>query len=98
MISQAHARIGYTLDQCRERTAKKLKTKLPGAPLPASLRFIAENLYIYAIFSGEGKVVDIIYFDNTAKAELPAALKAKLWDRTSIKDEFGMTPFTGCSP
>jgi hypothetical protein len=42
--------------------------------------FIADNLYIYAILSAEGKVVDITYFDNTAKRELPTAVTAKLWD------------------
>jgi hypothetical protein len=42
--------------------------------------FIADNLYIYAILSAEGNVVDITYFDNTAKRELPPAVTAKLWD------------------
>ena len=71
MIGQAHARIGYTLDQCRAVYGKEVKSEVAwSSPAQQAYGFIADNLYIYAIFSAEGKVVDIIYFDNTAKKDL----------------------------
>jgi hypothetical protein len=81
MIGQAHARIGFTLDECRKAYGKEVKSETAwSSPDQKAYGFIANNLYIYTILSAQGKVVDIIYFNNTAKTELPPALKAKLWD------------------
>jgi hypothetical protein len=81
MIGQAHARIGFTLDECRKAYGKEVKTEVAWtSPDQKAYGFVSNNLYIYAIVSAEGKVVDIIYFDNNAKTELPLSLKAKLWD------------------
>ena len=86
MIGQAHARIGYTLDQCRAVYGKEVKSEVAwSSPAQQAYGFIADNLYIYAIFSAEGKVVDIIYFDNTAKKDLSPEVRAKLWERNVDK-------------
>lgn len=86
MIGQAHARIGYTLDQCRAAYGKEVKSETAwSSPDQQAYEFIADNLYIYAIVSAEGRVVDIIYFDNTAKKELPSELRAKLWEQNVDK-------------
>jgi hypothetical protein len=78
---QAHARIGYTLDQCRKAYGKEVKSEIawPSSGQMA-YGFACNNLYLYAILSTEGKVVDITYFDNNRKAELSPELKAQLWD------------------
>jgi hypothetical protein len=81
MIGQAQARIGYTLEQCRAAYGKEVKTEVAWtSPDQTAYGFISDDLYIYAIFSAGGKVVDIIYFDNTDKKDLPADVIAKLWD------------------
>jgi hypothetical protein len=81
IVGQAHARIGFTLDECRNTYGKEVKSEVAwSSPDQKAYGFIAENLYIYAILSAEGKVVDITYFDNTAKRELPLAVTAKVWD------------------
>ena len=81
MIGQAHARIGFTLDECRKAYGKEVKTEVAWtSPSQKAYGFVSNNLYIYAILSAEGKAVDIIYFDNNAKTELPLSLEAKLWD------------------
>jgi hypothetical protein len=81
MIGQAQARIGFTLDECRKAYGKEVKSEVAwSSPNQKAYGFVADNLYIYPILSTEGKVVDITYFDNTAKTELPPAVTAKLWD------------------
>ena len=81
MIGQAHARIGYTLDQCRAAYGKEVKSQIAWcSPDQQAYGFIADNLYIYAVLSANGKVVDISYFDNTAQKELSPEVKAKLWE------------------
>jgi len=81
MIGQAHARIGFTLDQCRAAYGKEVKSEVAWSSADQqAYGFIADNLYIYAIFSAEGKVVDIIYFDNTAKKDLSPEVTANLWE------------------
>lgn len=81
MIGQADARIGYTLEQCRAAYGKEVKSEVAWcSPDQRAYGFISNNLYIYAIFSAEGKVVDIIYFDNKAKKDLSPEVTAKLWD------------------
>ena len=92
MLSQAQARIGFSLDQCRERYGKEVKTEAAwSSPSQTAYGFVAGKLYIYAILSSEGKVVDITYFDNTAKAALPAASQTKLWrenvDKSRVWDD-----------
>lgn len=81
MIGHAQARIGFTLEECRRAYGKEVKTEAAWTSAEQkAYGFVFNDLYIYAILSAEGKVVDITYFDNNAKAELPPSLKAKLWD------------------
>ena len=81
IIGQAHARIGFTLDECRKAYGKEVKSEVAWCSSDqTAYGFISNGLYIYAIFSAEGKVVDITYFDNHAKTELSPELKARLWE------------------
>src|ERR1700740_1219918 len=81
MIGQVEARIGFTIKECRKAYGKEVKTEPAWTSSEQkAYGFVFNDLYIYAIFSTEGKVVDITYFDNNAKAELPPSLKARLWD------------------
>ena len=59
----AEARIGWTLDQCRSHYGCEVKMENAWCGGTA-YAFIHEDLYIYAIFAGDGKVADIMYFDN----------------------------------
>ncbi len=80
MISHAQARIGFSLEQCRTAYGKQVKTEESGTLSPQkACGFISNNLYVYALFSKEGKVVDITYFDNKVKSVLSPTLKASLW-------------------
>ncbi len=81
MIGQAHARIGFTLEECRKAYGKEVKTEVAWtSPSQKAYGFVSSDLYVYAILSADDRVVDITYFDNKAKSELPPALRAKLWD------------------
>jgi hypothetical protein len=87
MIGQAHARIGFTLDECRKAYGKEVKSEVAWcSPDQKAYGFISHGLYIYAILSAEGKVVDITYFDNSAKKELSPELKTKLWELNVDRD------------
>jgi hypothetical protein len=80
-IGQAHARIGFTLDECRKAYGKEVKSEVAWCSSDQkAYGFISDGLYIYTILSAEGKVVDITYFDNSAKTELSPELKARLWE------------------
>src|ERR1700688_4997602 len=79
MIGHAQARIGFTLEQCRRAYGNEVKTEIAWTAQKAC-GFVFNNLYVYAILSTEGKVVDITYFDNKSKAEISPSLKATLWD------------------
>ena len=81
MIGQAHARIGFTLDECRQAYGKEVKSEIAWCSSnQKAYSFISDGLYIYAILSAEGNVVDITYFDNSAKTELSPESKARLWE------------------
>lgn len=81
VIGQAHARIGFTLEECRKAYGKEVKSEVAwSSPYQRAYGFVANELYIYSILSVQGKVVDITYFNNAAKVGLPTALKAELWN------------------
>ena len=81
MIGQAQARIGFSLEQCRTAYGKEVKSEVATTnSQQKAYGFVSDNLYVYAILSKEGKVVDITYFDNNAKKELSPSAKASLWD------------------
>jgi hypothetical protein len=81
MTGQAQARIGFTLEQCRTAYGKEVKSAATGiVPQQRAYGFVSDNLYVYAILSKEGKVVDITYFDNQAKVALSASSQAALWN------------------
>lgn len=81
MIAQAQARIGFTLEECRKAYGREVTTEPAWtSPHQEAYGFVSNHLYIYAIISAAGKVADITYFDNNAKAELPPSSQAKLWD------------------
>jgi hypothetical protein len=92
MIGQAHARIGFTLDECRKAYGKEVSSEAAWCSSDQkACGFISDGLYIYAILSAEGKVVDITYFNNGAKTELSPQLKTGLWelnvDRARVWDD-----------
>ena len=81
MIGQTQARLGFSLEQCRAAYGNEVKSEVAATnSQQRAYGFVADNLYVYAILSKEGKVVDITYFDNNAKKELSASAKASLWD------------------
>ena len=48
MLSQAQARIGFSLDQCRERYGEEVKTEAAwSSPSQTAYGFVAGKLYIY---------------------------------------------------
>ncbi len=42
--------------------------------------FINRGLYIYAIFSPDGKLGDVTYFDNTAPIPLSVEMRKHIWN------------------
>lgn len=78
IVGTADARIGWTLEQCRSHYGREVKTEPAWCGGTAS-GFIHEGLYIYAIFSADGKVADITYFDNRKARPLPQMVQDSLW-------------------
>ena len=78
MAATAQARIGWNLERCRTNYGHEVKVEKAWCGGTA-YGFINRGLYIYAIFSPDGKVGDVTYFDNHTSDPLPPATQAHLW-------------------
>jgi len=78
IAATAQARIGWNLEQCRANYGHEVKVEKAWCG-GTGYGFINQGLYIYVIFSPDGKVGDIIYFDNTAAKPLSKAMQEYLW-------------------
>lgn len=78
LSATAQARIGYSLTECRTNYGHEVKTEVAWCGGTA-YSFKSSGLYLYAIIGADGKVNDIIYFDNRKVAPLSAAARESLW-------------------
>jgi hypothetical protein len=78
MTATAHARIGWTLEQCRSNYGHEVKVEKAWCGGTA-YSFINDGLYIYTILSPDGKVGDITYFDNRTAKPFSQDMQAHLW-------------------
>jgi hypothetical protein len=78
IAATAQARIGWNLEKCRANYGHEVKVENAWCGGTA-YSFIKRGLYIYAIFSPDGKLGDITYFDNRTGDPLPPAMQAHLW-------------------
>lgn len=78
IAATAQARIGSNLEQCRANYGHEVKVEKAWCGGTA-YGFVNQGLYIYAIFSPDGKVGDVTYFDNTAAKPLSKAMQEHLW-------------------
>jgi hypothetical protein len=78
MAATAQARIGWNLEQCRANYGHEVKAEKAWCG-GSACGFINNGLYIYAIFSPDGTVGDITYFDNRAAKPISSDLQAHLW-------------------
>ncbi len=77
-VGTAEARIGWTLEQCRSHYGQEVKAE-PAWCGGVAYGFIHDDLYIYAIFSADGKVADITYFDNRKAQPLPQIVRDSIF-------------------
>lgn len=78
LSATAQARIGYSLTECRANYGHEVKTEVAWCGGTA-YSFKADGLYLYAIIGADGKVNDVIYFDNRKVAPLSSAARESLW-------------------
>jgi hypothetical protein len=78
LSATAQARIGYSLSECRANYGREVKTEIAWCGGTA-YGFRSKGLYLYAIIGADGKVNDIIYFDNTKVAPLTSMTQEALW-------------------
>jgi hypothetical protein len=67
--TRAHAGIGSTLAECRAQWGHEIKSE-PAWCEGTAYSFVHNGLYLYVIISGDDRVGDISYFDNTGQAAL----------------------------
>jgi hypothetical protein len=78
LSATAQGQIGYSLSECRANYGHEVKTEVAWCG-GAAYSFKSSGLYLYAIIGAEGKVNDVIYFDNTKVAPLSSAARESLW-------------------
>jgi len=79
IAATAEARIGWNLEQCRANYGHEVKVEKAWCGGTA-YGFINRGLYIYAIFSPDGKLGDVTYFDNTAPIPLSVEMRKHIWN------------------
>lgn len=79
LAATAQARISWNLEQCRANYGHEVKVEKAWCGGTA-YGFINQGLYIYAILSPDGKVGDVIYFDNTAQIPLSVEMRKHVWN------------------
>jgi hypothetical protein len=84
LAATAQARIGWNLEQCRANYGHEVKVEKAWCGGTA-YGFINQGLYIYAIFSPDGKLGDVTYFDNTAPIPLSVEMRKHVWNENVDK-------------
>ena len=81
LVSTAQAKLGYTIEQCRNEYGTEVKSETAWCG-GFAYSFIHDGYYIYLIIpDGSGKVEDITYFDNTTWKPLTKEQKDSLWSQ-----------------
>jgi hypothetical protein len=81
LISTTQAKLGYTLEQCRNEYGAEVKSE-PAWCGGQAYSFIHDGYYIYVIIPAESdKVADITYFDSTTWKPLGKEQRDYVWSQ-----------------
>lgn len=96
LVLNASAKLGYTLDQCREYYGHEVKSE-PAWCGGTAYSFVSDGLYIYAILDASGKVSDVTYFDNKTWKPFPQKVKDYLYQYNIDRSRLWCDSYTGRS-
>jgi hypothetical protein len=87
LMPTAHARLGYTLEQCRNEYGPEVKSE-PAWCGGQAYAFVHNGYYMYVIIPpGKDKVEDITYFDNTTWKPLTKEQRDYVWSQNLDRDK-----------